>query len=99
MTILDECYYEHERWRILMRIGMIAMMVVGMIVLNGCGGMDLDHVPTELNGKILVDPSHGKRYKLEWQEGWGHTWKFLEEAKDPSDSSKSEWFYIPERKK
>ena len=77
-----------------MRIAMIAGMVIGMIVLNGCS-----YVPTELDGKILVDTSNGKRYKLEWQEGRGHTWKFLEEAKDPSDSTKSEWFYVAERKK
>lgn len=76
-----------------MRIGMIAGMVIGMIILNGCG-----YVPTELNGKILVDPSNGKRYKLEWQAGWGHAWQFLEEMKDPNDSTKSEWFYIAKRK-
>lgn len=83
-----------------MRIGMIAAMVIGMIVLNGCGG-DFDYVPyRELNGKILMDPSNGKRYKLEWQEGWGARWRFLEEIKDPSgDSTKSEWAYFAERKK
>ena len=83
----------------LMRIAMIAGMVIGMIVLNGCG-FAFNYVPSkELNGKILVDPSNGKRYKLEWMEGHGNSWRFLEEAKDPSDSTKSEWFYVAQRKK
>ena len=83
-----------------MRIGMIAVMVIGVIVFNGCAKIDFDYIPhKELNGKILVDPSNGKRYKLEWQEGFGPTWKFLEEYKDPTDTSKSEWFYFAERKK
>lgn len=45
----------------LMRIAMIAGMVIGMVALNGCA-----YISTELDGKILVDTSNGKRYKLEW---------------------------------
>lgn len=101
MTILDECRSHVQVSDItmgdMMKIGMVAAMVIGMVVLNGCG-IAWNYVPhEELNGKILVDPSNGKKYKLEWLEGQGDAWRFLEEYKDPQDTSKSEWFYVAPR--
>ena len=70
------------------------MMIVAMVVLNGCFGRgDFSYIPArELNGKVLVDTTNGKRYKLEWQDGEGNSWRFLEERKSSNDGS-SEWAY------
>jgi hypothetical protein len=50
----------------------------------------------ELNGHILTD-SDGKRYKLEWVEGNGESWRFLEEVKSKTDSSRTQWIYVSKR--
>lgn len=36
----------------------------------------VNNVPTELNGKILMD-ENGNKIKLKWHDGWGHMWTFL----------------------
>lgn len=72
------------------------MMIAAMIVLYGCG-IAFNYVPyRELNGKVLVDTTNGKRYKLEWQDGEGNSWRFLEERKSSNDGS-SEWAYMSAR--
>lgn len=55
-----------------------------------------EYIPfEELDGHILTD-SDGKRYKLEWQ-GLSESWRFLEEVKSKTDSTKKIWIYVSER--
>ena len=48
----------------------------------------------KLDGKILFD-ENGKKIKLQWQEGKGESWRFLEEITIISDKDTiKEWRYI-----
>ena len=50
--------------------------------------MSCEYIPhRELDGKVLVDPETGKRYRLEWVSGQGEKWRFLEETN-------GQWDYI-----
>ena len=53
------------------------------------------YIPYEkLDGKILTD-ENGKKIKLQWQEGKGESWRFLEEITIISDKDTiKEWRYI-----
>lgn len=53
------------------------------------------YIPREkLDGKILFD-ENGKKIKLEWQSGWGESWRFLEEVTVISEKDTiKEWRYI-----
>jgi lysyl-tRNA synthetase class I len=51
----------------------------------------------ELDGKILTD-ENGKKYKLEWQSGWGESWRFLEQVKDASGKdTTTRWQYVSKK--
>lgn len=67
-----------------------ALLMGVVICCFSCG----EYIPhKELNGHVLTD-SDGKKYKLEWLEGRGESWRFLEEVKSTSDSTKKRWVYV-----
>lgn len=57
-----------KRFKTLISYTLYALLVV--VTISSCTPLD-----TSLDGKILTDED-GKKYKLEWQDGWGATWAF-----------------------
>lgn len=69
----------------------LLFIFIGCLFLMSCN----QYIPREkLDGKILFD-ENGKKIKLEWQDGRGEAWRFLEEVYIINGKDTiTEWRYI-----
>ena len=70
-------------------------LLIGAVM---CCFSSCTYIPhNELDGKILTD-ENGKKYKLEWQSGYGESWRFLEQVKDTTGKdTATRWKYVSKK--
>ena len=70
-------------------------LLIGAVI---CCFSSCTYIPhNELDGKILTD-ENGKKYKLEWQSGYGESWRFLEQVKDSTGKdTATRWKYVSKK--
>ena len=70
-------------------------LLIGAVM---CCFSSCTYIPhNELDGKILTD-ENGKKYKLEWQSGYGESWRFLEQVKDATGKdTATRWKYVSKK--
>lgn len=70
-------------------------LLIGAVM---CCFSSCTYIPhNELDGKILTD-ENGKKYKLEWQSGYGESWRFLEQVKDTTGKDTViRWKYVSKK--